>query len=54
MRKEYRQESIDGKTKEAQPTIKDWQTKVNKDLHWDVSESRLRDVKEMGEAKIIK
>ena len=54
MRKEYRQESIDGKTKEAQPTIKDWQTKVKKDLHWDVSESRLRDVKEMGEFKIIK
>ena len=54
MRKEYRQESIDGKTKEAQPTIKDWQTKVKKDLHWDVSESRLRDVKEMGESKTIK
>ncbi|RJP51869.1 MAG: hypothetical protein C4586_03705 [Anaerolineaceae bacterium] len=54
MRKAYRQEKIDGQSKEAQPKIKDWQTKVMKDLYWDVSESRLRDVKEMGKSKIIK
>ena len=53
MRKEYRREFNDGQTKNAQPKIKDWQTKVMEDLAWDVSESRLRDVKEMGEARVI-
>jgi len=54
MRRAYRLEKLDGQTKEAQPQIKDWQSKVTKELHWNVSESRLRDVKEMGESKIIK
>jgi hypothetical protein len=52
MQKEYEKESLDGQTKKAQPQIKDWRTRVIK--FWKVDTDRLRDVKEMGELKIIK
>lgn len=54
MLKAYRKAKLDGQTEDAQPKIKDWQTKITKDLRWNVSESRLRNVKKMGESKIIK
>jgi hypothetical protein len=54
MQKAYRKEKLDGQAEDAQPTIKDWETKVTKDLRWNIGESRLRDVKKMGESNIVK
>jgi hypothetical protein len=54
MEKEYQDFVLDGGTKKAKPTLKEWRQRlIDQKVEWNVSESRLQDVLDMLSAGII-